>query len=595
MSDDAGTMTSDRYRVVAWSVGSRKRPRGGVRIAGPLVLVVAALASQPARAQPPAAPARVTAFENVTVVPADRARVIENQTVVVSGGRIAAMGPAGKTAVPAGATRVDGKGKFLMPGIMEMHGHISEDGSTESLAVLYLKLFVANGVTTVRGLNGNPQQLSLRDRINRGEVLGPRLFVYGPGMKAENAPNPETASARAREYKKAGYDGLKIQEGLSRATYAAIADTARKLKMPFAGHVPVEVGLKRALGAGQKSIEHLDGYLEALAGDPPATADASQPSENSVFRVATPELLDRVDETKIPVLAAATVEAGAMVVPTLSSTRTMFGGTTLEQQGTVPGLAYMPPKMVFQWVKNQTESDKQPRPPALVRRLLDLRERTLLAILASGGRVALGSDTPRRFEVPGFSLRRETKAMIDAGMNPWQVLQAATTTPAQYLGIQDDVGTVQVGKRADLILVDGNPLRDVANIFRASGVMVNGRWLPRAEIEAMLSEIARSVRFPPDSEIKDVPVTATESRAVTGSYRFDRGNQSTTLEVFLDKDALRAKLRGQKESFRLRSQGDGTYLVPEHLTKIVFHPRDARATTITIEADAAIEKGTRLP
>src|SRR5260370_5955713 len=223
-----------------------------------LALALVHCASRPSRTQRPANDrASVVAFVGVTVVPCDRDRVIEDQTVVVRDGRIIALGPSATLPVPDSAARIDGRGKFLMPGLSEMHGHLPDANFPEQM--LQLPLFVANGVTTVRGMAGAPNHLVLREQIARGEVLGPRLVVYGPAMNGRSSPTPAIAIEQVRRFKAVGYDGIKVHPGLSRETYDAIASEAKRLHIPFGGHVPHAVGIERALAAGQKSIEHLDG------------------------------------------------------------------------------------------------------------------------------------------------------------------------------------------------------------------------------------------------------------------------------------------------------------------------------------------------
>jgi imidazolonepropionase-like amidohydrolase len=558
----------------------------------PLSLLLAA-PSRGARAEDLAqATAFTTAFLDVTVVPVDRERVIPDQTVLVKGGRIVSMGPSGAAKLPPGTRRVEGKGKFLMPGLVEMHAHLPEESSTEEIPLLYFQLFLCNGVTTVRALRGEPDQLALRDRIERGEILAPRLMVYGPGLTGETAPDPQAGVRQVRSYHAAGYDGIKITEGLDPATYRAVTRTARQVELPVAGHVPDEVGLEAALAAGQRSIEHLDGYIEALAGDPAPPADNA--AETAPFRVVEPAVLDRVDEGRLPHLVASTIEAGAFVVPTLFSQRILFKHLRLPALQDMPGLQYLPPRMVDGWVADQRRWDAHPRPAAQVSRLMNLRERLVAAIASAGGQIMLGSDASRRWSVPGFSLRQEVQALAGAGLTPWQLVQAATSTPARYFGWLHRVGTVAVGKRADLILVDGNPLSDPASMFRSSGVMVNGRWLARADLDRMLGDIERRLRFPSPAEVKDLAIPAAEAAAVAGTYAFARGNMTAVVAV---ENGTLTMIPGRADArkVRLRSQGGGLYLVPEMKSKVTFEFQDGRAVAVVIEADAARLRGARAP
>jgi imidazolonepropionase-like amidohydrolase len=430
--------------------------------------------------------AKTLAFVDVTVVPMDRDRVLEHQTVVVVRGRIAEIGPSSKTKAPAGAITVDGKGKYLLPGLAEMHGHLPHPNQGDAVSKAFLTLFVANGVTTVRGMFGFPNHVALRESIVRGETLGPRLFVASPALSGQSVPDPETGRRLVREYKQAGFDLLKVHEGLSLASYDAIVATAREVGIKFGGHIPDAVGLEHALDAKQSSIEHLDGYLEALEADnsPIKTADAKTRDE---------KLLDYLDERKIPALVAKTRSAGAWNAPTMKLWRTFFSGETPDALRQRPELVYVPRQMVDNWAQQRTNQLQNPDDPKQLQRVLELRDRILKALADSGAKLLLGSDAPQLFSVPGFSLHREMEAMRAAGLTPYQILESGTRNPAEYLGVLADSGTVEVGKRADLILVDANPLDDVRNVARSSGVVVNGRWIPRSEIDTMLEGVATTV------------------------------------------------------------------------------------------------------
>jgi alpha-D-ribose 1-methylphosphonate 5-triphosphate diphosphatase PhnM len=210
----------------------------------------------------------VFAFVDVTVLPMDAERRLEHQTVIVSGGRITEMGPAATIRVPAGATRIDGRGKFLMPGFAEMHAHLPNPATAPpGIVERVLFLYVANGVTTARGMLGNPAHLALRDSIARGGLLGPRLFVAGPALGGGTVPTPADGARMAREQRAAGYDHLKIQEGLSAEAYDSIVAAAKAAGVRFAGHVPDAVGVARVLAAGQASVDHFDNYAATLDAD----------------------------------------------------------------------------------------------------------------------------------------------------------------------------------------------------------------------------------------------------------------------------------------------------------------------------------------
>jgi hypothetical protein len=431
---------------------------------------------QAARPQP-------IAFIGVNVVPMDRERVIENQTVIVRGDRIAELGPRARIKVPADALRVEAQGKYLMPGLAEMHGHLPHPNQGEAVTASFLVLFVANGVTTVRGMFGFPNHPALRDRIARGEVFGPNLIVAGPAMTGQSVHSPEEGARKVREYKQAGFDLLKIHEGLSLATYDAIVKTATEVGMPYGGHIPNEVGLLHALKSGQATVEHLDGYVEELEADDSPVRRADPATHDAKFA-------DYLDARKIPALVAATRAAGAWVVPTMALWQTFMGPEGVESLKQRPELKYMPPPMVNQWAQQRAGQLAQGGDAKQAGRVLDLRNQVLKALQEGTGKVLLGSDAPQLFSVPGFSLHREMQAMARAGLTPYQVLAAGTRNPAVYLKAESEFGTVEVGKRADLILIDDNPLKDVANVAKRSGVMLRGQWLPQEKLQRMLDDLA---------------------------------------------------------------------------------------------------------
>lgn len=395
------------------------------------------------------------AFTNVNVVPMNGEQVLADRTVVVQNGRITAITPANAARVPAGATRIDGRGKYLMPGLAEMHGHIP--GQNVAFAERVALLYVAGGVTTVRGMQGHPNQFDLRKRIDSGELIGPRMFLSSPPLSGNSVGSVAAADSLVRYYKNAGYDLLKIHEGLSRDVYDKIVSTARAVNIPFGGHVPNDVGVHAALAARQNTIDHLDNYVEVIQ-----------------------------NEADIPALVDLTVKAGVAVVPTMPLWEVLRG---LHDPATMMDrteLRYMPQQMVTQWgsqvanIRGQTNQE-------MAAREIELRNRLLKALSDAGAPILLGSDAPQLFSVPGFSIQREMETWASIGMSPFKILQAGTTAVADYLGDTANSGTVSVGKRADLLLLEANPLADVRNVARKAGVMVNGRWLPWAEIERRLT------------------------------------------------------------------------------------------------------------
>lgn len=436
------------------------------RFAFALTAAVSVLGSASAHAQKDTT--RTVAFTNVTVIPMDRERTIADQTVIVRGDRIVSVSPAASARIPAGATRIEGKGKFLLPGLAEMHGHIPPPSAPADLIENVLFLYVANGVTTVRGMLGAPGQLDLRERARAGTLLAPNLYLAGPSFNGNSVNSPADAERMVREQKAQGWDLLKVHPGLSRDEYDAMARTAREVGIPFGGHVPSAVGLEHAIAMGQQTFDHLDGYIELLDG-------TNAP----------------LDSARLAAIVRRTRDANAWVVPTSALWETLLGIPTLETLRSFPELRYMPPAMVASWVKAHENRLASPNAnPAMSRQIAANRVALLGALHRGGVRILMGTDAPQQFSVPGFSLHRELRKMSESGMSAYDILETGTKNVGAYFASSDTFGIIAPGHRADLILVNGNPLQDLANLERRSGVMVRGRWLPESEIQARLAKIA---------------------------------------------------------------------------------------------------------
>ena len=425
----------------------------------------------------PAAQGAATAFIGVSVLPMDTDAVLSDQTVVVADGKIASISSSSTAKVPAGAVKIDGKGKYLMPGLGELHAHIPGGNAPDADVERTLFLYVANGVTTIRGMLGHPRHLVYRERVAKGDVLGPRIYTSGPSFNGNTAKTPEAATAMVIEQQKAGYDLLKIHPGVPRDAFDAMAAKADELKMPFAGHVPQAVGLARALEAKYRSIDHLDGYVEALVPD----ASASQ-----TFGV---NLAAQADESRIPALVKATRAAGTWQVPTEILLVNWLNDVDPQTMAAWPEMKYVPPQTLTNWIaQKQGMAAKYPQTDR--QKLLALRRKIIKALHDGGVPFALGSDAPQTWNVPGFSAHRELGALVAAGLTPYQALKSGTANVGTYFGTQASVGTVAAGKRADLVLLDANPLTDITNVSKIQGVMVRGNWMSRADLDAGLEKIA---------------------------------------------------------------------------------------------------------
>ncbi len=418
---------------------------------------------------------REVAFINVNVVPVTSERILTGHTVLVRGDRIVSIGPSAKVKVPDAALRIDGTGKYLMPGLAEMHGHIPPPQSPWEYIESVLCLYVANGITTVRGMQGAPGQLDLRDKANRGELMSPTLYLAGPPFSGSSINSPEQAVERVREQSRAGWDLLKVLPGLTRNEYDAMARAAREAGIRFAGHVPAEVGLLHVLEMKQNTIDHVDGYIEYLNAD-------NGP----------------IDETKLADIVRRTREAGTWMVPTMAVWETLIGVASLEKLLSYPELRYMPPQQVEGWEKAHRDRLGAPQYDRKKAEMVAAnRKRTLKALHDGRVRMLLGSDAPQQYSVPGFSIHREMSLMRESGMTPFEIIRSGTKNVGDYFKDKDQFGTVEIGKRADLILIEGDPLKDISNVARRAGVMVRGRWLPEVEIQKRLESIADSYRKAP--------------------------------------------------------------------------------------------------
>jgi imidazolonepropionase-like amidohydrolase len=433
----------------------------------------------------PAADSMV-AFVGVTVIPMDRERSLPNSTVLVEGGRIVQVGPAHKVRVPDGATRVSGQGKFLLPGLAEMHAHIPGGQAPDSVVEQTLFLYVAGGITTIRGMLGHPRHLELRARAARGEIISPTIYTSGPSLNGKSVPTPESARTAVLDQKRAGYDFLKIHPGIKRNVFDTLAAAAERAGMRLAGHVPLEVGLQRALGARYASIDHLDGYIEAMV----RRGAPVQPEESQLFGL---NLGEHLDESRIPALVAATRKAGVWNVPTQTLMENLGPAVRREALARRPEMRYVPASTAAEWAAEKSSIlEETGSTQESARRTIATRRKLIKALHAGGAGLLLGSDAPQIYNVPGFSIHRELQLLVAAGLTPYQALETGTRNIATFFGTSDSTGTIAPGKRADLILLDANPLYDIRNTARQAGVMLRGRWLAKGDIQQRLAAIAKA-------------------------------------------------------------------------------------------------------
>ena len=425
------------------------------------------------------------AIENVNVIPMDGRGLLTGQTVLISDSKITEVGAADQVALSEGITRIDGTNKYLVPGLSEMHAHIpvAENGDDEYVKEI-LFLYLSNGVTTIRGMLGNPYHLTLKEQVAAGDVLSPRIFTSGPSFNGNSCSSVEIARQMVTEQSAAGYDFLKLHPGIKLDVFNALTETANELGIGFAGHVPVDVGIRRALESKYLSVDHVDGYLEGLV---PAEAGV-QPDQNGFFGLNFTGL---ADPGLIAGLVQMTVDNGVWVVPTQSLFERWGGLDDAQTLASQPEMKYIPPATLANWISRKEDFMSQDVfTEETITRFLEIRRQLIHDLYHGGAMLALGSDAPQVFNVPGFSLHHELNSYILSGLTPQQALEIGTINPAKFFGMDDEFGTVKAGYWADLILVDQNPLDDISNLRNPAGVMVRGTWLSRDDINARLSEIA---------------------------------------------------------------------------------------------------------
>ena len=418
------------------------------------------------------------AIINVHVIPmTEDGLILENQTVIISEGRISEIIEANKIKFGPNTPVIDGTGKYLIPGLAEMHGHVPPTHPPANFPAFYnedyvestLFLYVSAGITTVRGMLGYDHQLELKEKVSSGEYIGPNLYLAGPSFNGNTVSSPDQAREKVRQQVEEGWDLLKIHPGLTLEEYDAMADKANKLGIRFGGHVPEAVGIERAIEAGQETMDHIDGYVAHL----------------QAFEGA--ELESKMDE-----IIQKTKEHGVWIVPTQALWETIIGAADYEAMQNYDELKFIPQAVRNSYnafVANNIEGNPELDRNAAIEHA-ELRQRLLEEMNKAGVNILMGTDAPQLFSVPGFSIHRELPYMKKAGMTNYEILHSGTKAVGEYFSNEDDFGTIEEGKRADMILMDSNPLESLDAIQNHSGVMVNGLWLSRHKIDEKLADIA---------------------------------------------------------------------------------------------------------
>ena len=418
---------------------------------------------------------KTVVFTNVNVLSMENDKILLDLTVVISNGRIAAVGPTAQIKVPANAFQISGKNKYLLPGLSDMHVHLpyNQDDVKDTPALLHL--FVVNGVTTVLNLLGLPSHLELRDRIDKGTEFGPVIFTSGFYINEPFVRTADEVEAKVIEQKRAGYDVIKMHGNLSREAYHRLFEVARREKIKVIGHAPRNLGYQPMLEERQDAVAHAEEYVTAYFG--------------FNRRCCTAEEIGPM----VRYISTETAKAGTWVIPTL----TIFKGIAPQIKDlpavlNQPTMRYVPSSIAADWQpdRNRYKQNKKEEIQTF-EGVYGLQAYLVKGFRDAGVRLLAGTDTPvTAAVVPGFSIHQELENLVEAGLTPYEALRAATSNAAKFLEQSSEFGTITVGKRADLLLIDQNPLNDIRATTQISGVMIRGRWLPKAELDSMLAKLS---------------------------------------------------------------------------------------------------------
>ena len=443
-------------------------------------------------------------FQHVTVIDATGASPQLDRCVIINDARIVAISKSNCSHIPPEAEVVDATGRYLIPGLWDMHVHLTFENWEPFVQSVFFPLLLANGVTGVRDMAGNmPLLLQLRRQIASGEILGPRLVIAGrelsslPQDSGQFAVlNPAQARHLVEQLVAAHVDFVKVQDPLSRDVYFAVADETRKRHISFVGHVPYSVTTVEASAAGQKSFEHLMGIPEACSTH---ERELKRSESTAMVRLdPQPQEAERAffsafesyDQERAAALFALLKKNNTWQVPTLVEERTSW--TLLGGQRPSDERMNFLPEVTLRWWDSYMSSVAGHRTPETLaadkkyfeRELALVRDMRRAGIKFLAGTDALGNT----YVFPGFSLHEELELLVQAGLTPMEALQTATRNPAEFLGLLDSLGTIEPGKTADLVLLDASPLDDIRNTRAVAGIVLRGRYFSKPMLQQMLAD-----------------------------------------------------------------------------------------------------------
>jgi imidazolonepropionase-like amidohydrolase len=428
------------------------------------------------------------AFVHANIIPMDAERVWSDQTLITQNGRITQIGAAAEVIVPDDAVQIDATDQYLIPALSDMHIHLEGDAwnlmfppehqfTSDALNFEQILFpYIANGITTVQVMSALPEHITLRERINSGEIFGPRLILnrmidgqgqsWPPPINTQVA-TPEDARQVVLETKAAGYDGMKVYSFLNQDCYAAILATAQEIGMPVIGHIPDSLSVEHILAAGQNLIAHAEEVMKHANGD------------------FNPERVDY--------FASLVAASDTWITPTLITSRKILAiFDNLAAELSRPEMEFLHPMAqgIWSYLVNNMYLTMPPEHQEYIRRGFESFQLPFTkALHEKGVKLMVGTDVLIPTIFPGLALHEELQEFVDIGLTPYEALQAATTHPVEYLGELDAAGTLEIGKRADLVLLEANPFEDIANLRRITGVMCKEKWLHQKYIQSRMENL----------------------------------------------------------------------------------------------------------
>lgn len=446
----------------------------------------------------PAHPRQAIAITDVTIVDVENGLLLGPRTVLIDEGRIVAIRAPRDAAIPASAQRVDGRGRFLMPGLVDMHVHLFNLSSHRPPNDWSFPMYVANGVLGVRDMRADAASMQLvkqwRKAVADGELIAPRILADGIAVQGKS---PEDAARQVDAAADAGAEFIKVFSEVPASHWRAIITEAKSRSLPVVGHVPAGVPLLEAAKAGQRSDEHLMQAYEACS-TIESTLLAERKGLDGDALMARSEqqearTLDAFDPGTCRGVSKQLAATGQVQVPTLAlaDEDTLWNNASPSAD---PRWRYLRADERARWERFLTGYTA--KDAALAKQRWPIARQIVSAMHQAGVTVMAGTDAPMPGVYPGFALLEELQLLVDAGLTPFDVLRSATLEPARFLGIANTSGSVAVGKRADLVLLDADPSKDIGNTRRIRAVVLDGRLLQRAELDALLDQAAHTQAHP---------------------------------------------------------------------------------------------------